>query len=301
MNKGIQRIFLLCAALPCAGAQAYSFQMDTFAVWKNFDPATIGSPWDLLTTPPIFYDSFADLQAPPNAPNFTILGGGGEASYAMLGSVGPESIINGEGILTLDSAGTVPNAYGTPVQQGILRTNVDPNTLSGLKQANTSFAAGGIFNLINPGSGMGSYGVRFTDVGVGTGDNIVSLSVHGRVDGSGVVQFSSFDINTGVRTVISQQVIDTSHAQIGLGLAYLDPDGTDPKAVYAAYFYLDNDVPTSFFDLAGSAQLFDGENFTRAAFFAADTNPLPIPEPAEYLMMLAGLGLVGWRARHHRR
>lgn len=279
---------------------AYSFQMDTFAVWKNFNAGSINTPSDLLNpllAPPNFYDNFADLNAPPSAPNFTPLGGGGATEYAMFGTMGPEAVINNQGILTLDSLNTTLNNFGTPVQQAILKTNVDPNSTAGLKQGSTNFAVGGIFNFINPGNAKGSYGIRFTDASVGNGNDIVSLSIHGRINGKAVIQFSDFDSTTGTRTVISQQVLDSSHQQIGLGLAYLDPAGAEPKAVYATYFYLDNDAPTAFFGMNGSAVLFDGENFTRAALFAADTNTVAVPEPAEYALMLAGLGLVAWAVR----
>jgi hypothetical protein len=296
MHLITRKLLPLCATLLAGSAQAYSFQMDTFAVWKNFNPAGLTSPTGLLTTPPIFYDNFADLNTPPSAPNFTVLSGGGTASYAMFGSMGPESIIGAQGILTLNSTGAVPNAWGTPLQQAILGTDVTSSTTLGLKQSNTNFVVGGIFNLINPGNSIGSYGVRFTDTGAGNGNDIVSLSVHGDVNGGAVIQFSSFDNTTGVRNVISQQTL-ASHQQIGLGLTYIDPDGAGaaPKAVYAAYFYLDNDAPTAFINMAGSADLFHGETFTRAALFATATNP--VPEPAEYALMLVGLGLVGWAVR----
>lgn len=299
MNSKIRYMLSMSVALLAGNAQAYSFEMDTFSVWKNFNAATITTPGNLLTTPPIFYDNFADLVAPPSAPNFN-MGGGGAASYAMLGSVGPESIIAGQGILTLNSMDTVPNSWGTPVQLAILKTNVDPTSALGLKQDSASFSVGGIFNLINPGNSIGSYGVRFTDAGVSDGNDIVSLSVRGNVDGSGVVLFSSFDNTTGISTLISSQILDAGHDQIGLGLAYMDPDGlgTDPKAVYAAFFYLDSDLPTPFTYMAGSAGLFNGENFTRPAFFAAAVDP--VPEPETYAMMLAGLGLVGWTARRRK-
>lgn len=292
MHPFIRNALPLCATLLAGPAQAYSFEMDTFAVWKNYNPALVTTPADLmnpLKAIPNFYDNFSPTDSP-----LSLFSG---ASYSTFGSVGPESVIGGQGILTLDGAGAVPNAWGTPLQQAILTTDATSSTTSGLKQSSTNFVVGGIFNLINPGNSVGSYGVRFTDAGAGNGDDIVSLSVHGDVNGGAVIQFSSFDNTTGVRNVISQQTLVSNHDQISMGLTYIDPDGAGlaPKAVYAAYFYLDNDVPTSFINMAGSADLFHGETFTRAALFAAATNP--VPEPAEYALMLVGLGLVGWAVR----
>jgi hypothetical protein len=209
--------------------------------------------------------------------------------------MGPEA----GGLLTLDSADALDNGAGLLFQQAILNTNVDPGSSSGLKQGTTNFAVGGIFNLANPGNAAGAYGVRFTDAGATDGNDIVSVSVHGKTDGGGVVQFSSFDSTTGLRTLLGEHALDTNHEQIGLGLTYVDPDGDAPKAVYAAFFYLDNDVPTPFIDLDGSATLFHDESFTRAAFFAAAAQP--VPEAETWTLLLAGLGLVGVAARRRGR
>lgn len=284
-------------------AHAYTFYLDNFAVLKNYDASPGGTPAgvvDLIATKAIFADNFDDGAQPPAAPNFTVYGGGGATSYAMLGSMGPETT-GAQGILNLNSTGAVDNGSGTPVQQAILKTNVDPASTAGLKQDSTDFAVGGVFNLVNPGNANGAYGVRFTDAGEGNGNDIVSLSVRGRADGQALIQFSRFNSITGIGSMISQQVLDTDHDQIALGLTYLDPDGVDPapKAVYASYFYVDGGTPSAtFIGMAGSANLFHGENFTRAAFFAADT--APVPEPAGYALMLAGLGLVGWKIRCNR-
>lgn len=278
---------------------AYNFQIDTFALWKNFDPTTLTSPGALLTTVPIYYDNFADLNGPPSAPNYL---NGNSASYILHGGMGPEAIVGGAGIVNLNSADALPNVWGTPLQQAILTIDTNPANLAGLKQGNSSFAVGGIFNFANPGTTGGSYGVRLTDAGLSNGDDIISLSIKGRGDGAAVLDFCAYDNNTNVCTLIDRQVLQINHEQIALALGYMDPDGIGPlaKSVYGAYFYLDNDVPSSLYGMQGNADIFHGEVFTRAAFFAADTSPVPVPEPAEYALMLAGLGLVGWRA-HNRR
>lgn len=296
----LQRTLLSLSLFAIAGsAHAYTFQLDTFALWKNFDTTAAATPAGLLALTPVFLDTFSDGSPPPSAPNFT---NGSAAAYGLSGgsTVGPEA----NSILTMDISGATANAQGVLRQQAILLTNNSDAAADidkGLKQSNTNFAVGGIFNFVNPGNNNGSYGVRFVDTtGGSTGNDFVGLSVHGTTSGGAVVEMIQSNNVTGVNTVLETQSLDTTHGQIGLGLYYGDGDSNPAteKAVYAAYFYLDNGVAGNFNYLAASQTIFHGETWTRAAFYATDT--APVPEPTEYALMLAGLGLVGWKAHRNR-
>lgn len=283
------------------GHAAYTFQIDEFAVWKNLDPAAINTPADLLLTPPIFHDRFDNGRVPPddnsdctNPALCLYFSNGSLANYGIVtgSTVGPEA----GGKLTLDSGGAMPNNLGTLRQQVTLLSNnsnaapPDASASLGLKAWNNNFVVGGIFDFANPGNGPGAYGVRFTD----NDNDQVSLVVRGREDGRAVASFQR-GTSTTPAVVLDTMLLETGHAQIALALAYGDADGDSSKEVGAAFFYLDGVNYSPFHVFNTYTHIFDGENWTRAAFVAIDSGPLPIPEPATYALMLAGLGLVGWR------
>lgn len=281
---------------------------DSFWGFKNVDPSVLDDPSALLAIQPVFVDHFDNGRVPhndntpDNTPFFT---NGTPASYSVFGTVGPEQ----DGRLILDSSGFVDNDYGTLRSNDTLNTNTnnttDPNDPSyklGLKAWNTNFFVVGVWDFTNPGKGKGSYGVRFNaSSGGGTGDDVVSLAVQGREgDGGAVISFLHFDNSNGKSTVLDRAVLETGHDQIALALGYLDTDGNGSKEVGAGYFFIDSGMPGQLNALDATIPIFNGENWSRAAFYAADTNPVPVPEPSEYALLLAGLGLVGLAARRRR-
>ncbi|MHB1084863.1 MAG: PEP-CTERM sorting domain-containing protein [Thiobacillus sp.] len=280
----------------------YAFQIDSFFVFKNVDPAALDDPTTLAATAaPIFMDGFDNGYVPGDSLDTHTFSNGTTATYGVsTGSVvGPE----GNSKLSLSYSGMVDNGYGT------LRTNVNLNTNAssdganaglGLKQGNDNFAVVGVWDLTYIGNNMGSYGIRFNDsIGGVTGNDIISLGVQGREDGQTVVSMLHFDNVTGTSSVLSRQVLEAGHQQIALGLGYLDTDGNGTKEVGAGYFYLDDNglTPSIFYDMNATTQIFHDESWTRAAFYAANSNITPVPEASQYAMMLAGLGLIGFVVR----
>lgn len=290
-----------------AAGGSYAFQIDSFWVFKNVDPSVLDDPSAPLAVQPVFVDHFENGRVPPNdnTPNNTLFfTNGTPASYGVSGTVGPEQ----DGRLILDSSGFVDNGYGTLRSNVTLNTNTnnttDPNDPSyelGLKAWNTNFFVVGVWDFSNPGNGKGSYGVRFNDSSGGvTGDDVISLAVQGREDGSAVISFLHLNNTNGTSTVLDRAVLETGHDQIALALGYLDTDGNGSKEVGAGYFFIDSGMPGQLNTSDVTIPIFHGENWTRAAFYAADTNPVPVPEPSEYALLLAGLGLVGLAARRRR-
>lgn len=283
-------------SLLAASAHAeYTFQIDSFFVFKNVIASD--TPEALLANAPIFMDDFSNGYVPGDSLDTHTFSNGNTATYSVAGSTGPEE----NGKLGLSLSGMVDNGYGT------LRTNVnlnsntstDPNL--GLKSASDNFFVVGVWDLMNPANhadGMGSYGVRFNDSFNGvTGNDIISLAVRGATNGGAVVSFLHFDNVSGKSDFLDLQVLDTSHQQIGLGLGYLDTDGDGTKEVGAGYFYLDNGVITGYSTFDATTTIFHGEEWTRASFFATNSFPAAVPEPADYALMLVGLAMIGFVVR----
>ncbi len=292
-------------SLFAASAQAvtftdYAFQLDSFWVFRNVSSSALDNPTGLIGATPLFVDHFNNGILPGQSDPDLRFPNGNLATYSVAGGVGPED----NGKLTLSSTQMVDNGYGTLRTNVILNTNTSnlaTDSNLGLKQSNDNFAVIGVWDLTYIGNNMGSYGIRFNDSLNGvTGDDIISLSVQGRADGETVVSMLRFNNTNGTSSVLERHVLQAGHQQIALGLGYLDTDDNGSKEVAAGYFYLDNGLPSTFYDMSATTQIFHGETWTRAAFFAANSNVTPVPEASQYAMMLAGLGLVGFMVRRRR-
>lgn len=272
----------------------YAFQIDSFWVFKNVSSSALETPDTLAAVTPFFMDDFNNGALPGLPTDLHYFSNGTPATYSVTGTTGPEQF----GKLSLSLGGMVDNGFGTKRTNVTLNTNTNsdptsPDATKGLKSWNDNFFAIGVWDLSNPGNSNGSYGVRFNDSFAGVpGNDIVSLAVRGRTDGQAVVSFLHFNNTDGTSDLLESHVLDTSHDQIGLGLGYLDTDGNGSKEVGAAYFYLDGGLASGFNYMGTTTQIFHGENWTRATFFASDSAPVPVPEPSDYAMMLAGLGLI---------
>jgi VCBS repeat-containing protein len=151
-------------------------------------------------------------------------------------------------------------------QNATLLTDGTSNTTAGLK-SNMSFAVEGRFGLVIPEDLHEGYGIRLTDsTGPGTGDSTVSIAV--RRDAGGVfVNLLQINFATGTATVLDSIALSPAGAnQIVLRLAH------NPSAlgVVAGSFDLltDGALTSSVSFGAAAGQIFEGENWTRAVFFA---------------------------------
>lgn len=173
-----------------------------------------------------------------------------------------------------------------------MNTAVGTNINNGLRNDDT-FSVVGIFDLILPDI-REIYGIRLTDAAGGVeGSDILDLRVHRRLDGTLEIEFRDSDDPANTSTLIDQALLEPLHSQICLRLER--PDATD-NSIFASFAYIDGGgICGSFTTFANTADIFDGETFTRAEFRAAG----PVPEPSAALLLVSGL--VGLAAAAYKR
>ena len=232
----------------------------------------------------VFQDTFSDGIPPPSAPNFT---NGNAGSYSIVGIAGPEA----GGKLNLNTAlGAPSDAVGRPGENRVidarLSTNTDPNNMvNGFKVGN-DFIVSGLFDLSAlPTLPREGFGIRLSDVGLTPASNdILDLMVRLNATGNLVVDFRRLDVAADLVTTIDSATFELGHQQILLELSKLN---AATKTITASFAYVDSGVAGSSFMFANTADIFNGENATRASFRAQ--SPIPIP-PTLYLSFI---GLVG--------
>jgi VCBS repeat-containing protein len=151
---------------------------------------------------------------------------------------------------------------------GICNTNTDSaNTTQGLK-SNSSFTVSGLFDLTLPAEDRNEYGIRLTDrTSFQAGDSTVELRVVRDPGGIVRVQLREIDFAGGTRTVLQQFNLNPgTHDQILLTLTH---DVINPGAVHASFQLSQGGVlDETVTNFTSTGTIFDGENWTRAQFFA---------------------------------
>jgi hypothetical protein len=245
-------------------AQALVVAIDDFSVVKN------GASF--------FVDPFNDGNEPPSAPNFA---NGNPATYGVRGSFA----INAEssGRLTIDTAlgATSANAL-TEFRREVgatLLSNVDPSDLAvGLKSDDT-LTLQVLFGLRIPtGPLFNAYGIQFVDAPPGqTSHQLVQL-------------FVQFNQALGIPQIAYIEQDFDADTITGLGAVPLvPPPGADEIALrierpnassnnfFASFAFVSGGITGPFVPFATPGQMFEGENFVRARFFASDT--VAVSEP----------------------
>lgn len=284
------RTICLAASLFVAvgpAASAFEAKLNSFAIQKN--GATL------------LLDTFSDGAPPPSADTEL-------ATYLYPRGGLSESSVFLTMTPALDALAQTATGESVRFAGATFSTNIGSNGALGLRSNNTLLVRG-LFGLAPlPAIGDG-YGIRLTDrnqqglLDVGTsGDDVIELGVFRQTDGIARVVFRRQDFLGNAITQYSFQTALLNHSQIELSLT--KSNSATNAGIEASYRYIRQDgTPTNLFEMAktdseGNAiRIFSGEDWTRGEFFAVQA----IPEPETYAMLLAGVGLIGWRLRRRNR
>lgn len=235
----------------------------------------------------LFNDNFSDGVLPPDTG--WVFPNGNTALYGTVGTPGPEE----DGRLYLDTAlGAAQNSEvtGNPllVQRNRLITHTGDNPNRGLR-INHNIAVVGVFDFIAPELPLERYSIRLTDfqTGYDANDN-VDVSVRRTSNGDLTVALREADFATGEMNVLDQIFLSDDDFldfdQIALSL-FSTAGSTE---VYGGFSLWGSQGWTGFTLFEGAGNIFDGEEWTRAAFIASQ-HPAAVPEPTSLALLLAGL------------
>ncbi len=105
-------------------------------------------------------------------------------------------------------------------------------------------------------------------------------------------QFVRFDFLAGIMSVIEEIALESMHDQIALTL---DKTTSTSNEITASFAYVDGRSFGATTPFAAKDIIFDGDNFTRAQFFAAT----PVPTPATLPLFVLALGLMFFSVRRN--
>ncbi|MCO5130183.1 MAG: hypothetical protein M9932_06405 [Xanthobacteraceae bacterium] len=208
-----------------------------------------------------FNDDFADGTPPP--------AGAGSINYNVNGTI-LES--GGDAILAASGAQPSTSPTGVPRQvvNATLLTNMsDDSPTLGLKSGHDIDVFGN-FDLIMPSEPGSFYGIRFSDRATGqglAGDDVVQLVVGKALNGTVYVDFTDLDFVNGTVTLLERHELTPGSADHIL--LHLSHDDAQVGVVHASYSLITNGVEAPAVDMAATAQIFQGETWTRAQVVAS--------------------------------
>jgi len=312
MSHMLSRIGVVAAlGLAAAPVSAFSTFIDELLIMRSNPTGTAMNTY--------FHDTFGDGLPPPAVeanPGVCGMMTLPANCYGVAGIVGGVSGVfpaNAEsgGKLKLDTAFGAPSAsaIGTPTlsQRARLLTSRVDNTAAdspGL-QIGRAFSASAVFDLAIPAPGE-SYSLRFTDAHADTNaaghqNDFLQVMVRTATTPGAVpeINFRKQDFQLGEIIPIEATPLNLAIEADQIMLK-LDHATAGSNIVSASWAYLNDGAIVSSGQFATTGTIFTGESWTRVDFIASEVIAV-VPEPETYAMMLAGLGLLGWRLRRHTR
>lgn len=246
----------------------------------------------------------------PGLGNAGLFPPGTQALYGTFGNsgqaeTGSNRVINTTLVPSIPSTFS-PGEFIRPVG-GTLLTNTQPLSVStfGLKRDDT-FEVQGVFDLVDPGTPLSSYGIRLRDrvSFANPGNDELRMEVRKSPGGDVQVAFRYVDQSAGgiftpIQSVVLTALQLATHDQIMLSLAKLN---TGSDTITASFELLNGGVGSGLqtFNIANPVRdIFDGEDWTQAGFRALErVIPQPVDEPGMLALFgLAAGGLVWRRTR----
>jgi hypothetical protein len=269
-------ITAVCLAAFSLSSRAVVASVDQIAVTRNG-----GS---------FFTDGFDDGLEPPNGPS-------GATTYFLQGTISPNAETGGRLLIDSSTGIASDNAISDPrLFLGVqLLSDISSNLSLGLKNDDTIvFSA--TFGLVIPqGPLYSGYGIRFIDANT---QQVIQLQIRVPTNtNQAEISYLEQDFVAKTITFLGSTPLapPAGTDQISLSLSRPNISNND---FYASFSYLAGGavVGSGSFDVPG--QMFEGENFVRAQFFAAqEVVVAAIPEPETYALMVAGLAVLGAVAR----
>lgn len=275
------------------------------------DVATLDEFRVTVGTNSLFTDSFnRNLTLDGSTPTTLYSGvnfpNGAPANYFVNGTV-TESTAGG-GQAQLNTANGLVRSQPDPFLPVIQIVAATLQTGTGVLTPGSNFTTTAVFDLSQPASPLGSYGVFLTNrqTGQGIEGNTLELRVRECTPGEGacgglsgpVLQFMWLDfVNNDARLIAMTALTPAqmANAQIELLLSH---DASNGDAVTASFAFGNGDVFGSFTTLGstgGGTDVFTSSlQFVRAGF---ESFAPPLPEPSALALALAGLAALGASGR----
>jgi hypothetical protein len=271
-------LFAVTVAIWTVPSEAIVVPIDQFSVTRN------GVDF--------FTDNFSDGLEPPIGPSRT-------TSYGLFGSISTTAESSGQLLLDSATGGASANAASDPRLTVIvtLLSDTSTNLSLGLKSDDTLLLTGTFGLTVPAGPLFSAYGVRFIDASSQTVQLMVRfLPAAGQTEIAYILQ----DFDAGTINTLGNTPLAPPAGADRISLSISRPNVGSPDFL-GSFSYLSGSavVGTGVFNVPG--QMFQGEEFVRAQFFAAEGVAVaPIPEPETYAMMLAGLAVLGAAARRRK-
>ena len=277
-------------------AGVLGFAQSAFALPVDVEEVVLyrgGTLTDWLNDQNIIFDDSMNNGNPLTGPNFSNNNPSTYTAHNLQNAVDFDKafIETNKLLMNADYANVSSNANNTSSHRTLglrLQTNTS-DSVRGLNQ-NTTFAAAAVFTYQAPAAGYG-YGIQLIDAYSNSSD-IVDLRIYNSGAGS-YIYFRHQDFLAGTITDYSSVTPIVPEGAISIALV-LAQEAANTGEITGHYGFVNaqGELIAGLVPI-GNTAIFHGEDHTQFELRAL----APVPEPKSYVLLLAGLGLMGVIAR----